>query len=92
MYSVPTKMKVKKLAPSRKPTAFGPGDGAQPEKVQRQQRRLDPGLDDEEADEQRRHPPAWHGLAAAQPTCGGLGDGVDQEQRAPVMETAPKGS
>ena len=48
MYNVPRKTKVKKLTPSRKPTAFEPGDGAQAKQPQGQEGRLDPGLDDEE--------------------------------------------
>ena len=43
----------KKLPPSSRPTAFAPGERLQPEDPQRQQRRLDAGLDHHEGGEQR---------------------------------------
>ena len=73
MYRVPMKMNAKKLPPSNTLTAFAPASVLFLEDPQRHQRRLHPGLDDQEGGEQDADTASSYTvLAVPHPACGAV--------------------
>ena len=86
------KMKLKKLAPSRKPTTLAPAMRPRAKKVERQQRCLGPGLYHHEGGKQdKRRRQQAHGLDGAPALLWGSGDGIDQRHEASGDADRPEG-